>query len=63
MLISIKKDSDEVYSNTDCFLPIVGLSDNDSESEFSFSQIRQVLILQFKKTPLKMMLPMSFILC
>jgi hypothetical protein len=35
-LISIKKDSDEVYSNTDCFLPIVGLNDNDSESEFSF---------------------------
>lgn len=36
-LISIKKDSDEVYSNSDCFLPIVGLNDNDSESEFSFS--------------------------
>ena len=35
-LISIKKDSNEVYSNTDCFLPIVGLNDNDSESEFSF---------------------------
>lgn len=35
-LMSIKKDSDVVYSNSDCVLPVVGINEYEIENKFTF---------------------------